>query len=417
MREGPAGLQAATTARSAGLRPASRGSAKPAPITLRQAKGGPAQPALHIESIELRNYRVFRRAELRELPGLAVVVGANGSGKSTLFDVLGFLKEALTENVAAAVARRGGFRNLVSRDEPGPIRIKIGFTDDGRRTTYVVEFRAEHDQVVVQRERVRSRNGGNGSERGLLDFRCGTGWAVRDETGSPNDYGPPDRARYALEDPSALAIKGLGQFRAYRVVSEIRRAIEAWCLPDAIPTEDSVGPSHLPDLAVPADRVAAAARRRLERTTSLGGLEAKRTEDGRFVFRWGDRSFRDPFTSPHISSGALRMFACRVLLHDPEPGSLLALAQPEEGLGPDLLPELAEAFSEYERRGGQALLATYSPGFLDSMNLGQIYFLAKEDGFTTVRRAAESETLRNLVAEGDLPETLWKQGLLEGSPP
>jgi len=52
---------------------------------------------MQIESIEIRNYRLFRQAELRDLPRLNVVVGANGSGKSTLFDVFSFLKEALAE--------------------------------------------------------------------------------------------------------------------------------------------------------------------------------------------------------------------------------------------------------------------------------------------------------------------------------
>ena len=36
---------------------------------------------------------------------MVVVVGANGTGKSTLLDVFSFLKNALPQNVAMAVAR------------------------------------------------------------------------------------------------------------------------------------------------------------------------------------------------------------------------------------------------------------------------------------------------------------------------
>ena len=86
---------------------------------------------MQIESIEIRNYRLFRDAIFRELPRLCVVVGANGSGKSTLFDVFTFLKDSLTQNVGAAVARRGGFRELVSRDQTGPIAITIKFRESG----------------------------------------------------------------------------------------------------------------------------------------------------------------------------------------------------------------------------------------------------------------------------------------------
>ncbi len=72
---------------------------------------------MQIESIEIKNYRLFRHAVLSNLPRMTVVVGANGAGKSTLFDVFTFLKESLAQNVAASVARRGGFRALVSRGE------------------------------------------------------------------------------------------------------------------------------------------------------------------------------------------------------------------------------------------------------------------------------------------------------------
>jgi predicted ATP-dependent endonuclease of OLD family len=41
-----------------------------------------------IESLKIKNYRLFRQAKLADLPRMTVVVGANGTSKSTLFDVL-----------------------------------------------------------------------------------------------------------------------------------------------------------------------------------------------------------------------------------------------------------------------------------------------------------------------------------------
>ena len=60
---------------------------------------------MQIEALEIKNYRLFRDAKLVDLPRLTIVVGANGSGKSTLFDIFSFLKDALSHNVAQAVAR------------------------------------------------------------------------------------------------------------------------------------------------------------------------------------------------------------------------------------------------------------------------------------------------------------------------
>ncbi len=54
---------------------------------------------MRIETIRLKNFKTFRRVELKDMPASSVFVGANGSGKSTLFDVFGFLKDCLTYNV------------------------------------------------------------------------------------------------------------------------------------------------------------------------------------------------------------------------------------------------------------------------------------------------------------------------------
>ena len=59
-------------------------------------------------------------------------------------------------------------------------------------------------------------------------------------------------------------------------------------------------------------------------------------------------------------------------------------------------------------------ISTHSPDFLNGTKLEEIYWLVKEGGFATARRAADSELLRQLIEEGDLPGSLWKQGLFEG---
>ena len=60
-------------------------------------------------------------------------------------------------------------------------------------------------------------------------------------------------------------------------------------------------------------------------------------------------------------------------------------------------------------------VSTHSPDFLNGANLEEIFWLVKKDGFTKVQRPFESELLRSLIAEGDLPGALWKQGLFEGA--
>ena len=91
---------------------------------------------MQIESIRLKNFKVFQDITLSEIPPFCVIVGANGTGKSTLFQVFGFLKDCLTYNVGAAVQSRGGWHELVSRGhEHEHILIELQFRRDNRRAT------------------------------------------------------------------------------------------------------------------------------------------------------------------------------------------------------------------------------------------------------------------------------------------
>jgi len=386
-----------------------------------------------IETIEIKNYRLFREAQLTNLSPLTVVVGANGSGKSTLFDVFTFLKDALNQNVAQAVARRGGFRELVSRGESGPICVVIKFRESGGRlATYQLEIVEKQGKAIVGREVLKFRRGSHGQPWKFIDFSEGKGTAITRESMEQEEIIDTDRSERTLDDPSILALKGLGQFQEFPVAQEFRSLIENWHISDfhisdARPSAEAGFAEHL---STRGDNVAQVAQFLYEnhrecfnrvlsamsqRVPGVDKVEAKPTEDGRLVLRFQDGSFQDPFIARYVSDGTIKMFAYLVLLYDPSPHPLLAVEEPENQLYPELLYELVEEFRDYARRGGQVFVSTHSPDFLNGAKLDEICWLVKEKGFTRVQRASESETLRNLVAEGDLPGALWKQGLFEGA--
>jgi predicted ATPase len=152
----------------------------------------------------------------------------------------------------------------------------------------------------------------------------------------------------------------------------------------------------------------------IRRVPGVSLVEPKQTEDGRLVLRFQDGEFKDPFLARHVSDGTIKMFAYLVMLHDPRPFPLLAVEEPENQLYPELLPELAEEFRDYARRGGQVFISSHSPDFLNALKLDEIYCLRKEKGFTSITRASDSKNLNALYEAGDLPGYLWKQGLFEG---
>ncbi len=390
---------------------------------------------MQIETLELRNYRLFRQTKLTKLPRMCVIVGANGAGKSTLFDVFSFLKDALAQSVSQAVARRGGFRELVSRGEDGPIGITIRFRESGGRlATYSLEISNDDGKPVVHREVMRYKRGLHGQPWKFVDFSRGKGTAITNESAYGDAKAKEDRDEYALEDPSVLAIKGLGQFKEFRIVAEFRSLIENWHISDfhISSARQSAEAGFAEHLSTHGENVAQVAQYLFEhhrekfqnvlevmrqRVPGISEVEARPTEDGRLVLRFRDGAFKDPFIARYVSDGTIKMFAYLVLLYDPKPHPLLAIEEPENQLYPDLIHILVEEFRDYARRGGQVFVSTHSPEFLNATTLNEIYWLVKKNGFTTVQRASDSEILRNLVAEGDHPGVLWKQGLFEGARP
>ena len=392
---------------------------------------------MQIESIEIKNYRLFRDTRLQNIPRLCVLVGANGTGKSTLFDVFSFLKDALSMTVAKAVAKRGGYKELASRGfAHEPIELTLQFRLDitgiERLVTYVLKIEpSAQGRVVVSREILRYKRGANGKPFHFLDFSYGKGYAIANE----EDFSKADetlvREDEELDAPDILAVKGLGQFERFKAASAFRLMLENWHISDfhvsdARPSQEEGFAEHLSprgeNLSLVAnflfehhrpafDRILDSMR---AREPGVAVVEPKQTEDGRLVLRFQDGSFKDPFIARHVSDGTIKMFAYLVLLNDPKPYPLLAVEEPENQLYPELLPELAEEFREYAMRGGQVFISSHSPDFLNALKLEEIYCLRKEQGFTRITRASDSENLRALAEAGDLPGYLWKQGLFEG---
>ena len=386
-----------------------------------------------IEQIAVKNYRVLQDVKIAKLPRLAVVIGANGTGKSTLFDIFSFLKDALASNVSTAVAKRGGFKELVSRgheDEPVGITVKFRETS-GRLATYLLEVAPSNGRVVVSHEILRYRCGtGSGRPWHFIDFSEGRGAAITNES----MYGKPgveeERRAYELDDPATLAIKGLGQFREFRVVSEFRSLIDNWHISnlqiaDARASAEAGYAEHLSTLGENVAQVAQYLfdnhrdnfQRVLDamrqRVPGVETVAAKPTEDGRLVLRFRDGTFKDPFVARYVSDGTIKMFAYLLLLHDPQPHPLVAVEEPENQLYHDALSLLIEEFRDYARRGGQAFVSTHSPDFLNGAQLNEVFWLRKVNGFSRVHRASDSDLLRDLFDGGDPPGALWRQRLFK----
>ena len=391
---------------------------------------------MQIESIRLKNFKVFQDITLSDIPPFCVIVGANGTGKSTLFQVFGFLKDCLTYNVGAAVQSRGGWHELVSRGhEHEHILIELQFRLEiskvQRLVTYSLELASRDNRVAVAREILRYKRGASGSPYHFIDFAFGQGKAVVNEDDFNKTEEELTKEAQNLDKPDILAIKGLGQFQKFKAANAFRQLIENWHVSDfhinlARGSKDAAG--YADHLSVSGDNLQLVANRLYteskqsrgifakiielmkKRVPGISGIEPEPTKDGRLLLKFQDGSFKDPFIDKYVSDGTIKMFAYLLLLHDPVPHPLLCVEEPENQLYPRLLWELAEEFRGYANRGGQVFVSTHSPDFLNATRIEEVFWLVKKDGFTQVRRARDNEQLAAYVAEGDQMGYLWKHG-------
>ncbi len=304
---------------------------------------------MKIESLKIRNYKVFRNVEIRDIPSLAVFLGKNGTGKSTFFDIFGFLHDCLNSNVRTALMKRGGYKEVVSREQTGDIEFAVQFrpADGEPLITYEISIGLdETGRAVVKKETLRLRRGQKGSPWKVLDFSMGEGIAAKGKLSSYEDVSLATRERQKLDSPDILAIKGLGQFKEFEAVATFRKLIEDWYVSDfrIDAARDRQEIEYSEHLTKSGDNLSSVTKflydnhpdvfsdiieKMKQRVPGVEYVEAQETQDGYIVLRFQDGTFKNPFSSKYVSDGTIKMFTYLVLLHDPTQHALLCVEEPE----------------------------------------------------------------------------------------
>ncbi len=370
---------------------------------------------------------------------MAVFLGPNGSGKSTFFDVFGFLSDILQTNVNIAINRRGGFQEVISRNTPTTEKIKfeIKFRNpqpDEEHTplvTYSLELGYESGKAYIDKEVLKYRRGQYGRPWHFLDFSKGEGFAITNEEEYGKEGITEKRDYQKVASPDVMAIKGLGQFEKFKIITSFRVLLERWYVSNfKIEYGRNLSETGISEhLSVTGHNLAQVTKYMFDyhrdlfdkvleklpkRIPGINKVEAKETEDGMILLRFQDESFKNPFLSKFVSDGTIKMFAYLILLHDPVPHPLLCIEEPENFLHPDLLLQLCEEIREYSEKGGQVLVSTHSPDFVNGVHLEELFFLQKSEGFTLIKAAKDDPIVKELSSDNDLG-WLWRNHYIKGA--
>ena len=420
-----------------------------------------------IEGISIVNYRVLKNVTLgklwyasddQPLTPITAVIGKNGAGKSSLFDAFGFLSDCLKLGVEEACdARgRGGFDRICSQggdDLDNLIGFAVCYRENPRsqRITYLLGItKNDSGRPHVLCEVLHQHAEEQGSGMFLFMYE-GEGLAWKGNTqGKRIDgnelTGPIERALFTwiskeligdraseaesieIQDKRKLSIATLGALKQHPRIASFRQFIEGWYLsyftPDAARGLPLAGPQK--HLSVHGDNLGNVVQfmerehpdrfkdildRIAGKVPGIDRIDTQKSPDGRLLLRFNDRGFTDPFYAQQMSDGTLKIFAYLLMLNDPSPPPFICIEEPENGLYHKLLEVLAAEFRNRatgEKDTPQIFVTTHQPYLVDALKPDEVWILEKgEDGFATISRASDDETVRAMADEGLPLGGLW----------
>jgi predicted ATPase len=139
----------------------------------------------------------------------------------------------------------------------------------------------------------------------------------------------------------------------------------------------------------------------------------KPTSSDRIQLRWRPVDSDAVFSADQLSDGTLRFICLVTLLLQPELPALVVLDEPELGLHPYAIVQLADLLRQAAVRS-QVLLATQSVTLMNQFELADLIVVQRENGASTFTRP-DPDKLSDWLDEYSLGE-LWEKNLIGGRP-
>jgi predicted ATPase len=134
---------------------------------------------------------------------------------------------------------------------------------------------------------------------------------------------------------------------------------------------------------------------------------------GQVRLRWRQQDSDIVFPAEALSDGTLRFICLATLLQQPELPGLVLLDEPELGLHPAAIVQLAGMLRSASTRS-QALIATQSVTLTNQFGLDELVVVERSDGASVFSRP-DPEHLASWLEEYSLGE-LWEKNVLGGRP-
>jgi predicted ATPase len=373
---------------------------------------GQKSPAL--DSLEVEGYKSIRSVKI-DLGAINVLIGANGSGKSNLLSLFGLLADLADHRLQLHIARQGGADAILhfGAKKTLAVGVSLRFGLHGYEASLIPvagDTLVFEDEVTLQwvaREANQDPLSGE-----PIPMHLGRGGHKETELlyhASWDSIGAAGPVVAAMRRWRPFHFHGTGKSAPTKQKQKI----------DDNQTLRAEGDNLAPFLFALRTIAPGAYHRIVEVVRSVAPffddftLEPDVINPGVIQLAWRHTMDDGLFTADSLSDGTLRFICLATLLLQPTLPSLIVIDEPELGLHPFAITQLA-ALIRAAATKAQVILATQSVTLLEQFDASEVIVADRSNGESTFHRLDES-TLAEWKQDYSLGE-LWLKNVLGGRP-
>lgn len=396
-----------------------------------------------IKKVKISNFQSFGEAVIELHPEANILIGINGSGKSNFLKAIRILKEG----VAGIGLKRhildnlGGFDNMFFKGQVNNAngglnnKITIEYTLDGSaiaKAKYGFKF---VEDVIYSISIIKSPSYQNyyvvenlKSERGYvyLDFKNGEGHLNEKVEEGPKPT--QSLIRYTDFDPQELVIKEVGDTDRYYAITTIKKAIKDIVVYDYFDTTpgSNIRKSMLPtsekrlfpdgtNLPQILNTIKINYKNSYRKIAEMLNEVNPNFTGFDFNFIGGnielmleEKNLSSSVHVSNISDGTLRYLCLLSILYNPDRGRLVCIDEPEVGLHPDMIANIANAIKDAAHES-TLLISTHSENLLNYFEIENLKVFEKNSNNASEVKSYTTEQFADWYEEFSIGQ-MWKQG-------
>ena len=389
-----------------------------------------------IETISLENILSYGSSnEPFSLEPLNVLIGPNASGKSNMIEALSLL-QAAPRDLQAPIREGGGILDWIWKGGhgtlPAIVNVTVNYPKKPMALRYRLAFSESGARFELRDEALEDERPTNAySAQPFFYYRYQEGHPVLSVVGEPTvqrrlvreDMEPDQSILSQRRDPDSYPELTYlaNQFQRMRFYREWNlgrytppRLAQKVDLPQDFLLDDASNLglvlSQLLNQPLVKDRILDRMKdfypsfNDVNITVNAGAVQIFFHEEG----------LRLPVPATRLSDGSLRYLCLLAVLCHPNPPPVICIEEPELGLHPDVIPEVAKLLVEAALRS-QIFVTTHSDALVDALTdtPEAVIVCEKSDGATHLRRL-DADELRPWLEDYRLGE-LWTRGDIGGN--